>query len=92
MRLCVVMGRVFVVLRDTESPRELVEAIHALDGVDSGGTRSEGAPVLRTYGIGAQILLHCGVRRMRLMGSPRRMPSLAGFGLETVGYISQPDK
>jgi 3,4-dihydroxy 2-butanone 4-phosphate synthase/GTP cyclohydrolase II len=47
---------------------------------------------LRTYGIGAQILLHCGVRRMRLMGSPRRMPSLAGFGLETVGYISQPDK
>ena len=46
---------------------------------------------LRTYGIGAQILLHCGVRRMRLMGSPRRMPSLAGFGLETVGYISQTD-
>jgi 3,4-dihydroxy 2-butanone 4-phosphate synthase/GTP cyclohydrolase II len=44
---------------------------------------------LRTYGIGAQILLHCGVRRMRLMGSPRRMPSLVGFGLETVGYISQ---
>ena len=44
---------------------------------------------LRTYGIGAQILLQCGVRRMRLMGSPRRMPSLTGFGLETVGYISQ---
>ena len=47
---------------------------------------------LRTYGIGAQILLHCGVRRMRLMGSPRRMPSLVGYGLETVGYISQTDQ
>jgi 3,4-dihydroxy 2-butanone 4-phosphate synthase/GTP cyclohydrolase II len=25
---------------------------------------------------------------MRLMGSPRRMPSLTGYGLETVGYLS----
>ncbi len=44
---------------------------------------------LRTYGIGAQILRHCGVRRMRLMGSPRRMPSMAGYGLEITGYISK---
>ncbi len=43
---------------------------------------------LRTYGIGAQILRLCGVQKMRLMGSPRRMPSMAGYGLETVGYLS----
>lgn len=43
---------------------------------------------LRSYGIGAQILRHCGVRRMQLMGSPRRMPSMAGYGLEIAGYIS----
>ena len=43
---------------------------------------------LRTYGIGAQILRLCGVHKMRLMGSPRRMPSLTGYGLETVGYLS----
>jgi len=43
---------------------------------------------LRTYGIGAQILRLCGVQKMRLMGSPRRMPSMTGYGLETVGYIS----
>jgi 3,4-dihydroxy 2-butanone 4-phosphate synthase / GTP cyclohydrolase II len=43
---------------------------------------------LRLYGIGAQILRDLGVRRMRLMAAPRKMPSMAGFGLEVVGYLS----
>ena len=42
---------------------------------------------LRTYGVGAQILRECGVTRMQLMGRPRRMPSMAGYGLEITGYI-----
>jgi len=42
---------------------------------------------LRTYGIGAQILREVGVSRMQLMGQPRRMPSMAGYGLEITGYI-----
>ena len=46
---------------------------------------------LRTYGIGAQILRDCGVHKMNLMGSPRRMPSMVGYGLETVGYIARTD-
>jgi 3,4-dihydroxy 2-butanone 4-phosphate synthase / GTP cyclohydrolase II len=41
---------------------------------------------LRLYGIGAQILRDLGVGRMRLMAAPRKMPSMAGFGLEVVGY------
>ena len=40
----------------------------------------------RLYGIGAQILRELGVGKMRLMGSPRKMPSMAGFGLEITGY------
>ncbi|MDD0809518.1 bifunctional 3,4-dihydroxy-2-butanone-4-phosphate synthase/GTP cyclohydrolase II [Curvibacter sp. RS43] len=44
---------------------------------------------LRTYGIGAQILRACGVHRMRLMGNPRRMPSMAGYGLEITGYLTK---
>jgi 3,4-dihydroxy 2-butanone 4-phosphate synthase/GTP cyclohydrolase II len=44
---------------------------------------------LRTYGIGAQILRDCGVHKMKLMGNPRRMPSMVGYGLEIVGYISK---
>ena len=43
---------------------------------------------LRTYGVGAQILRECGVHRMNLMGTPRRMPSMAGYGLEIAGHIT----
>jgi 3,4-dihydroxy 2-butanone 4-phosphate synthase/GTP cyclohydrolase II len=45
---------------------------------------------LRLYGIGAQILRDLGVGRMRLMAAPRKMPSMTGFGLEVVGYLSGP--
>jgi len=45
---------------------------------------------LRLYGIGAQILRSLGVRRMRLMAAPRKMPSMAGFGLEVTGYADLP--
>jgi 3,4-dihydroxy 2-butanone 4-phosphate synthase/GTP cyclohydrolase II len=44
---------------------------------------------LRTYGIGAQILRDLGVGRMRLMATPRKMPSMAGFGLEISGYADR---
>ena len=43
---------------------------------------------LRTYGVGAQILRECGVHRMDLMGNPRRMPSMAGYGLEIVSHVA----
>ena len=45
---------------------------------------------LRTYGVGAQILRELGVRRMKLLGSPRRMPSMAGYGLEVTGFVGAP--
>jgi len=44
---------------------------------------------LRTYGIGAQILRECGVNKMQLLGRPRRMPSMTGYGLEVVGFLSK---
>jgi 3,4-dihydroxy 2-butanone 4-phosphate synthase/GTP cyclohydrolase II len=28
-----------------------------------------------------------GVGRMKLLGSPRRMPSMAGYGLEVNGFV-----
>ncbi len=43
---------------------------------------------LRTYGVGAQILRECGVQKMQLMGNPRRMPSMTGYGLEITGYLA----
>ncbi|MEZ5661653.1 MAG: bifunctional 3,4-dihydroxy-2-butanone-4-phosphate synthase/GTP cyclohydrolase II [Burkholderiaceae bacterium] len=41
---------------------------------------------LRTYGIGAQILRDLGVRRMRLLAAPVKMPSMTGFDLEVTGF------
>jgi 3,4-dihydroxy 2-butanone 4-phosphate synthase/GTP cyclohydrolase II len=43
---------------------------------------------LRDFGIGAQILKDIGVKRMRLMTSPKRIPNLTGFELQVEGYIS----
>ena len=58
----------------------------------NGSARAAHAPErgrmdLRSYGIGAQILRELGVVRMQLMGQPRRMPSMTGYGLEITGYI-----
>jgi 3,4-dihydroxy 2-butanone 4-phosphate synthase/GTP cyclohydrolase II len=42
-------------------------------------------PDLREYGIGAQILLDVGVRKMRLLtNNPKKIVSIAGYGLEVV--------
>ena len=76
---------VAVLLNCGESPERLLEQFE-------GTARAAQAPErgrmdLRTYGIGAQILRECGVHKMRLMGNPRRMPSMTGYGLEITGYI-----
>lgn len=50
-------------------------------------TENKPKPDLRNYGIGAQILRDLGIQKMRLLATPRRMPSMTGFGLEVVGYL-----
>ncbi len=45
----------------------------------------------RLNGIGAQILRDLGVGRMRVMARPKRIPSMSGFGLEVVEYVSPDD-
>ncbi len=42
----------------------------------------------RTDGVGAQILMDIGVKKMKLMAAPRVYHGLAGFGLEVVEYLS----
>jgi 3,4-dihydroxy 2-butanone 4-phosphate synthase/GTP cyclohydrolase II len=46
----------------------------------------------RIFGIGAQILRRLGVGKMKLLANPRKMPSMAGFGLEVTGYVSPDQK
>lgn len=58
---------------------DTVEANHKLGFKDD----------LRDYGIGAQILLDLGVRKMRLMtNNPRKIVGLEGYGLEVVERVS----
>ena len=57
-------------------------------GAPADTTPVRGQMDLRTYGIGAQILRELGVTRMKLLGSPRRMPSMTGYGLEVTGFLA----
>jgi 3,4-dihydroxy 2-butanone 4-phosphate synthase / GTP cyclohydrolase II len=72
---------VMVLLYHSESDTDLIDRIENAD-----------KPIrynqeLRTYGIGSQILLDLGVKKMKLMATPRKMPSMDGFGLEITGYL-----
>ena len=42
----------------------------------------------RRNGAGAQILADLGLRRLRVLGTPRRQVGLAGYGLEVVEYVA----
>jgi len=45
-------------------------------------------PDLREYGIGAQILRECGVKKMKILtNNPRKIVGLQGFGLEVVDRV-----
>ncbi|CAC9570660.1 3,4-dihydroxy-2-butanone 4-phosphate synthase (EC / GTP cyclohydrolase II (EC [uncultured Gammaproteobacteria bacterium] len=48
----------------------------------------EASSDVKTYGVGAQILSDLGVGKMRILGSPRKLNALKGFGLEVVEYIT----
>ncbi len=78
---------VIVVLRPEESPRDLLEAANAITRPDTVLNADPGTQVLRTYGIGAQILKDLGVSRMRVLSTPKQLHGLSGFDLEIVGYV-----
>ena len=54
---------------------------------DQDGVRL-GSMDARDYGIGAQILSHIGLRRIRLItNNPRKVVGLSGYGLEIVEQV-----
>ena len=72
---------VVVLLHRTETGLDLLHRLNM--GEDADAPKID----LRTYGIGAQILRDLGVARMKLLATPRKMPSMAGFDLEVTGYL-----
>jgi 3,4-dihydroxy 2-butanone 4-phosphate synthase/GTP cyclohydrolase II len=77
---------VVVILRPEETPREFMDSVQLLDS-KTPNPRHPGATVVRTYGIGAQILKDLGLTRMRVLSAPKQLQGLAAFDLEVTGYI-----
>ena len=63
------------------------ESHKKLENIFSPNEKYNAKQDLRNYGIGSQILVDLGVSKMRLMASPRKMPSMIGFGLQVTEFI-----
>ncbi|HEY2684398.1 MAG TPA: bifunctional 3,4-dihydroxy-2-butanone-4-phosphate synthase/GTP cyclohydrolase II [Steroidobacteraceae bacterium] len=81
---------VVVILRPEESAREFMHSIRVLDTRPI-PVHGAGATVVRTYGIGAQILQDLGIKRMRVLSAPKQLQGLSAFDLEVTGYVDGDD-
>lgn len=92
---------VVVLLREEYGSNDLIEALRAPTACAAGAVSAatepaqvHGArrPVLRTYGVGAQILKDLGVRRMRVLSAPKQLHGISAFGLEIESYVDEDSK
>jgi 3,4-dihydroxy 2-butanone 4-phosphate synthase/GTP cyclohydrolase II len=87
-RISTEQAGVVVLLRDQENSREFMDAVESLDEhLDELEDRRSGNAVLRTYGVGAQILRDLGLSRIRVLSAPKQMLAISGFDLEIVEYV-----
>jgi 3,4-dihydroxy 2-butanone 4-phosphate synthase/GTP cyclohydrolase II len=81
---------VIVLLREQESSREFMDAVEGLGRErDDLTERRSGDAVLRTYGVGAQILRDLGLSKIRVLSAPKHMYAISGFDLEITEYIEE---
>ena len=79
---------VLIVLREQESSRDLMESVTGLmEKRDELSERRDGDSVLRTYGVGAQMLRDLGIHRMRVLSAPKQLYGISGFDLEVTEYV-----
>ena len=90
-RIASAASGVVVILRQSETPRELADAVRLPEprGQRSERSGAHSGGVLRTFGVGAQILQDLGVRRMHVLSAPRQLHGLSAFGLEILSYIDE---
>jgi 3,4-dihydroxy 2-butanone 4-phosphate synthase/GTP cyclohydrolase II len=73
---------------DQEPADALLARIRAQpDDATKAPTRRSALVEWRRNGAGSQILADLGLRRLRVLGTPRKQVGLAGFGLEVVEYV-----
>ena len=81
---------VVVLLRDQETSRDFMQAVEELNREDENQTEwRSGDVVLRTYGVGAQILRDLGLSKIRVLSAPKQMHAISGFDLEITEYIEE---
>ena len=79
---------VVVLLRDQETSRDFMESVEGLgEHRDELESRRSGDSVLRTYGVGAQILRDLGLSKIRVLSAPKQMYAISGFDLEITEYV-----
>jgi 3,4-dihydroxy 2-butanone 4-phosphate synthase/GTP cyclohydrolase II len=77
-----------VLLRDQETSRDFMESVEGLgEKRDELEVRRSGDAVLRTYGVGAQILRDLGLSKIRVLSAPKQMHAISGFDLEITEYV-----
>ncbi len=82
---------VVVVLRKPPGPRDLITRMKGFERQDKNqeSVVREQVHDPRLYGLGAQIIADIGIKKMRVLGAPRKMSGLSGFGLEVTEYITR---
>jgi 3,4-dihydroxy 2-butanone 4-phosphate synthase/GTP cyclohydrolase II len=75
---------VLILLNCSSSASQLIEDVAASMRRDPKAKMD-----LLTYGIGAQLLRDLNVGRMRLLATQRKIPSMAGFGLEISDFVAK---
>ena len=84
---------IVVILRNHDTARDIVQRIQAcqLKGSSEGAVPIDHGKIkdkeLRTFGVGAQILIDLGVKKMRVMSAPKHLHALAGFHLEVIEFV-----
>ncbi|RUL71447.1 bifunctional 3,4-dihydroxy-2-butanone-4-phosphate synthase/GTP cyclohydrolase II [Dyella choica] len=75
---------VLLVLSGEDTPEALLRRLNRQPALQA---PSDEHQEWRQHGLGAQILTDLGVHRLLVLGTPRKLVGLAGFGLEVVEYV-----
>ena len=80
-------GIVVVLAADEDSDGLLARLNREPAPAPTTGRKAAAQREWRQLGLGAQILADLGVRRLRVLGTPRKLVGLSGFDLEVVEYV-----
>ena len=77
---------IVVFLNENQDVNSIISRMHAFAHQHTPPKRAQEQD-LRTYGIGAQILIDQGVRRMRLLSAPYKFTGISGYQLDVIEFI-----